>query len=571
MRIIAAVGAMRYDPPTVTETADHFAARSLPVWPLLLLVVLSLTGRMLSFSDLYDNAQPGPIAHMIDITEHGRWQMQREPSGQLATKPPLYPWLGALAVMVTRQTDEWVFKLPVILAFLAATWLVYDLGCRSLGRDVGLLAAVFWVANYHCFKLMYTARTDMIVGAWMIAGLWAVQVQRETWTRNNAEAKSPLGLIAIFWLSIGLGLLTKGPPAAIPLAWLLIAIYADGAWKKCRPAWQLSGLLLAAGIMLAWLLPAIDAHPQWLTNINREVIERTTGTGSGAHRHTPAMAIPAYFLGRFAPWSVLCVLALIYFRGWPIEFRNKVRWAIGWTALVLIIFMIPRGKRADYIVPAYAGGAVLAAAAVEHARRSSGLMIGIFLGGVGIAGIAGFFVALLNLPQPISIGPAGIVIEPVAARVVMITFGVVALAGGALTLAWPRPPQYLPKALAASLAVVGLLGIYQTAYSPAAKSRAGESIRLVADLAVEEHQREDLPMVFLDVNKLPVQALANNNDMATETSIDDADYGAVLVISERAWLPVADRFMGRSQVLVRTDVLPESRIRMLLIRIDQRH
>ncbi len=533
---------------------------SVRLWPLGLLLLLSLAARVGSFSDLYDNAQPGPIAHIIDIVEHGRWLMQREPSGELATKPPLYPWLGAISVHVIGRTDEWVFKLPIVLSFLVATWFVFDLGRQALGASGGLMAAVLWVANYHAFKLMYTARTDMLATCFVIAALWCVQKLRLTYDRR--------GLIAGFWLCVGLALLTKGPPALLAVAWLAIALWQDRAWKRCRPAWQIGGLIVAAAMFLAWLGPVIDAYPQWLDNINREVVERTTGAGSGAHRHTPFYHVPLFFLGRFAPWSVLCVLAVFTFRAWPTALRDKVRWAWWWIGLVLIVFMIPKGKRADYIVPAYAGGAVLAAAMIEYARAHATrqhLWVGTILGGVGVAGIASAIAAGLHLPGPIQVDPDGAVIESIVARIVMIAAGALALIAGGVNLAMADRDQYAAKAIAASFVVIGLLGVYQTGFAPAAQSRAGDYINHVAERAADL----DLPMVFVDVGKTPVQALLRNNDMMAESSIDQANAGVALIISERAWRSHRDRLHDRSQVLVRTPRLPESETALLLVRVDR--
>ena len=72
---------------------------------LVVLIVLLLAVRMLAPSDVYDNAQPGPMAHTIDVAVNGQWLMQREPSGELATKPPMYPWLAAMGVIATGLTD----------------------------------------------------------------------------------------------------------------------------------------------------------------------------------------------------------------------------------------------------------------------------------------------------------------------------------------------------------------------------------------------------------------------------------------------------------------------------------
>jgi 4-amino-4-deoxy-L-arabinose transferase-like glycosyltransferase len=379
----------------------------------LLCIALSLALRIAAPSDIYDNDQPGPIAHIVDVAVNDQWLMQRQPSGQLATKPPMYPWLGGLAVKAIGLFDEWVFKLPIIVAFLVTTGLIFDLARRELGATLACVAAAFWVANYHVFKLMYTARTDMLLTMWIVLGLWCVQRMRVHW-RRDVGSLIPVLLIVVFWLSIAAGALTKGPAAIIPMLWLILWIAVDRAWLRCRPALQVVGLALAAALALAWLIPVLRAYPEWRDNMNREVAERIAGTGSGEKRDTSMLAIPAYFFARFAPWSVLAALGAfeVFRKGtgrWWERLRHPLVWCVAWVLLVLIIFMIPQGRRADYILPAYAGGAILAAWVVGEAARERG-------------------------------------------------------------------PWVLALAAAAVLGVTFALGVYQINYSPAAKTGAGERI-----------------------------------------------------------------------------------------------
>jgi len=534
-----------------------------------LLIVLRVGG----FSDLYDNAQPGPIAHTIDITVNGQWLMQREPSGETATKPPLYPWITAICVKVIGRTDEWVFKLPIIVSFLGMTWLVWDLARRSLGTPWGCVAAAFWIANAHVFKLAYTARTDMMLTLWIVLGVWSEQLQREHWAPEAPVRRGrSLGLIAVFWLSVGLGLLTKGPPALLSVAWLVGVIAWDRAWKRCRMAWQVIGLLAASGMMAAWLVPALRAYPSWQDNIRREVTERITGEGSGSRRHTPLLAMPAYFLGRFFPWSVLCVIGAITWR--KLLKGRGIGWTFGWIALVIGVFMIPKGKRADYILPSYAAGAVLAAAMVQASVRAGGRLsklIGVLLGTTGLAAIVGPLVVLwLNgMPESVTLSPLEAEVPITIACGVIVVSGLTALAGAGLVLAWAEPESYATKSIAASLAILGILGIYQNTLSPAAESRAGDYIRGIVDEVRELHNAHPTrPIVFHDVGKTPIQALLNNNDMERADKLNDVVGGSILVTSLRAWERNQDMLIDRARLVMQTPELPESETAVILAVID---
>jgi 4-amino-4-deoxy-L-arabinose transferase-like glycosyltransferase len=470
---------------------------------LLLCIVLSLTLRIAAPSDIYDNDQPGPIAHIVDVAVNDQWLMQRQPSGRLATKPPMYPWLGGLAVKAIGRYDEWVFKLPIILAFLVTTGLILDLARRELGLTLGCLAAMFWVANYHVFKLMYTARTDMLVTMWIVLGLWCVQRVRDHW-RQDAVSGVPIYLIAIFWLSVAAGLLTKGPPAFLPAVWLVMCIVIDRAWLRSRPVLQIVGLVAAGGLALAWLVPALRAYPEWIENINREVADRVAGTGSGSDRgQSSRFEILAYFFGRFAPWGVLAVLACVEIwrkgtGGWRQRLRHPLVWCVAWTALVLVVFMIPAGRRADYILPAYAGAAILAAWVVGEAVGERGRWV--------------------------------------------------------LALA---------RFVALTLAVA--LGVYQISFSAAAKTRAGEHLHQLVRQA--KRLSFGRPIAVYRAGYTPVQALLGRNDLMDSSALARLESGGVLITSEAAWEAVEERFADRATILSETPKLPESNVTLLLIDI----
>ena len=552
-------------------------------WPLVTLAVLLvvlIVGRMSAPSDVYDNAQPGPLAYTIDVAVNGQWLMQREPSGELATKPPMYPWLAALGVMATGQTAGWVFKLPSLMAFIVLTGLVFDLGRRSLGSYGGVVAAALWASQYHAFKLMYTARPDMLLTMFVALGLWSVQIQRGRWcvtATGGAEQRPKVPwLIVVFWLAVAGGMLTKGPPALLAVAWLLFAVVSDRAWRRCRPYWQVAGLILAAALILAWLVPVMRAYPQWSSTMSREVVERAVGVGSGAHRHTPRLAVPAYFLSRFAPWSALCVLAAVTFRRWRPELRlaaspTNVRWALWWIALVLVVFLIPRGKRADYILPAYVGGAVLAAAMIEQviaANKRAAATVGFLLGASGVGGV-GVFVAtwVVPVPQILTFEPQGVTLPAYGGRVALVACGFLILGAAVTDLLLRRRRQFMAKTLAATLVVAGVLGAYQRTYSRAVETRGGDYVHAIGQQARAVRDAEHLPLLFHDVDKTPVEALLGSNRVGDESFLQAAATGAVLIISERAWQEHSARFGSSAEIIMRAPQIPEAAFSLLLVRI----
>jgi 4-amino-4-deoxy-L-arabinose transferase-like glycosyltransferase len=329
-------------------------------------VVLLFAAAMLGLriagpSDIDDNDQPGPLSHIVDVAVNGQMLMQHDPAGRAATKPPMYPWLGAAGVWLTGATDEWVLKLPLLTATVVITLVVFDLARRKAGSWAAAIAAVAWLTNFHVLKLSYTARTDMLVGMWIAVALWCVELQRQGWNRRALAdgRRSSLWLIGLFWLCVAGGALTKGPPVALAIIWLVGAVaMARHRWAS-RPAWQLAGLIGAVGLVLAWAWPTIALHPDYLATIQAEVVDRTTGQGTGGHRNTMMLAVPLYFVRSFAPWSIpaaaVMVAAVVWLarslswrrtnrvralRAWAV--MRQIGWPAWWMLLVIVFFAIRR-------------------------------------------------------------------------------------------------------------------------------------------------------------------------------------------------------------------------------------
>ncbi len=528
------------------------------------LFLFALAARTMSPSDIFDNDQAGPISHIADVAFNDHWLMQRTPNGWLATKPPMFPWLGALAVRATGRTQEWSFKLPVVIAFAVIALVVFDWGRRAAGMAVATVAAAAWIASYHVFKLMYTARTDMLLAMWITLALWSVQRQRGMWqaaSKGPPKAISPhqIALILMFALAVGAGLLTKGPPALIPVAWLIGVIAYDRAWRRCRPVWQVLGILLAVALFLAWLVPVLRTYPQWADNMHAEVVERVTGTGSGAKRRSPLLAMPAYFLARFQPWSVLFVAAAVFWWSKRRQSNGVLPWwPLLWVALILLIFTIPRGKRADYVLPAYPAAALLVACFIGHAQLQGGwhrFVVHVVVGGVAIAGIA-CAVACPWLPRPPSVPlQPGATAGAVVWNPAFVKFG----CGAAVLIAAPvalwlvHRRRYVGGAMACCFVLIAVLGIYQSTLSRAAKTRRGDAIIALAQTARATSRREGVEVVCYGTASKRFAALLGSNRLATDVSLQSVDRGAVLLIGEEDWQRHEERFDGRASVIMRSD------------------
>lgn len=338
-------------------------------------VILTLAARMLGPGDLYDQTQPKTVSYTTDIVANSHWLLPIERGEFPATKPPLYNWFAAPLVALIGTSSELAHKFPSVLAFLTCWVVIVRLG-RGLDDDprgtLGWLAGIAFAVNYTMFKLAWLARPDMLLTLWLLLGWVSVT---SLLVAEEEDRRSRFGRQFLFWLSVGLAALTKGPAAlAIVFYALVAARLLVGSWRAVGRLGWWWGLPLALAMAAAWLFAAWQINPRHFQQVlwHDEIYGRITGTGpegprtglTGWVQTLPNM--PLYFLVRFLPWSVPAVLGLLAIWLDRASIRRSIagRWRYGSMLLIVLVvalFTLSAGKRADYIAIAYAPGALIAA------------------------------------------------------------------------------------------------------------------------------------------------------------------------------------------------------------------
>ncbi len=349
----------------------------------------SIAARVLGPSDMWDQRQPRTVSYTTDIIVNGgdHWILPVEQGEYPATKPPLYNWLAVPMVKVLGFSSDLAHKSPSVIA-LCLCWLaVVRLGRfldAAQGQTVGWLAGLMLAANYTTFKLGYLARPDMLLTLWLLLG-WLAATALLTSPPDVLRAPKARALRLAFWLCVALAGLTKGPPAIIlPLYALLAARGLRGSWRAAAVFGWSWGLPLSLGLFGSWIwgVYRIDAQHLIDTLWFEEFFGRVTGLGSEGNVRGPVeffrriLHMPLYYLSRFAPWSILSILAMValWSRGaagtdnrsryWQEIGHGAGAWLHAAAILVVLIvalFTLSTGKRADYIAAAIPPGSLLAA------------------------------------------------------------------------------------------------------------------------------------------------------------------------------------------------------------------
>src|SRR5262249_28602186 len=141
---------------------------------------------------------------------------------------------------------ELALRLPSSLAALLGLLVVFLLGRGLFGRRTGALAAVVLATTYGFFMEARWAHPDMLWTLWLLLACLAFH-------RAYASGGSARWL-ALFYLSIGLAVLTKGPHGIlIPLLAVLVFLSSTGGLRFLKRMGWIWGVPLTLAPVGLWI------------------------------------------------------------------------------------------------------------------------------------------------------------------------------------------------------------------------------------------------------------------------------------------------------------------------------
>jgi hypothetical protein len=359
-------GSTHYEPAfTVRNAALLLVALWLVLW-----IVRLAVGDDLAIRD-----QERQCAYILDAWSNGRWLTQTDFFADIASKPPLYNWLGAAAVAVAGP-GYLAFTMPTALATLLLTLLAWHWARQLWGPGVGLIAGILVLLPTVGPKMVAYVRPD---GLFTLTIALTAYAWWRHWERGGGWWWP--------WLAAALGALTKGPLGLLlgsygllAAAWQRDPAAADGgsgsaggdrrSLSRMWPAGLAIYLLLAGG----WFLWAWSIWGQPL--IDRMIFRELVGAAVASYDSTGGIAsqfwkAPLYLLWRTLPWCVFTVLALSRVFRQPEQqpsLRRAERFLACWLLAGVATFSLGSHQRGDLIWPLVLPAAMLAAR--EIGRRA---------------------------------------------------------------------------------------------------------------------------------------------------------------------------------------------------------
>lgn len=359
-------------------------------------------------------------------------------------KPAGIYWLQVVAVTATGMDAPpiWAYRLPSLLAAIAAVLLTARIAADLAGARAGLVAGLLFAGVFSLGMEARLAKTDAVLLLTVLAAQWAVL---RVWLRARQGALAPGGLAVFlaFWVAIAAGILVKGPVGlmvvALTLAALAVGMRRAGWMLALRP---LPGLALAAALVLPWYV-AITLRSDgafWEASLGADMLAKVQ-SGQENHGAPPGTYLLLVWL-TFFPASAALALALPAL--WRARREAAVVFAAAWVLPAWLVFEATPTKLTHYVLPLYPALAIAVAAVWDRVVAApQRVWHGLAFGAVVVLAAA-FLLALGAYAGTLGPAPWG----AVAGSLAVLAFGAM--------LALRALARQLPLAAALGIAVMGL-------------------------------------------------------------------------------------------------------------------
>ena len=346
-----------------------------------------------------------------EMLESGDWIVPTYNGEPRLQKTPLNYWLVAISSVIFGGTDEFSGRLPSVLLAVLSTGAILFFVSEWSGFRAAVLAALIWSTSFGFVRYGRSARPEM-----SLACFAAIAMMSFYSGATAANRRKQIICMGVFWVSLGLAMLAKGP-APLPLVGVPLFLYIvlGRRWKLMGKVLPIVGTIIFLAIVLPWPILVVnrlaEAAGETYTFAfwKSESVSRFMGTHDSGGK--PVYYYLPYMFEFMLPWAAFVVMAMAapFYKVWGAK-RRVMLYVWLWFAGDIAIMSASGGKRMHYVFPAMPAMAILAGIILEDviftrcaytARFARNLLL--VHAGAGIAaavGLAGY-----ALSRPITLQP----------------------------------------------------------------------------------------------------------------------------------------------------------------------
>lgn len=314
---------------------------------------------------LMDRDEPRFAHATVEMMQRGSWAIPYFNEEYRFDKPPLtYWWMAAHYQLF--GVNELAARLHSVVSVYLIALVLAAFGTRMAGARAGLLAGFAWVTSLQVIVHGRLCVADMPMVLFVTLSSWALY---ELLTPEEGPVARLQSWRWVFYVSMGLGFLAKGPIAwFVPILTLLLWRYG---FQQGRPLpWKRLGLwpgaLIALLITAAWGVPALMAThgDYWRSGIGEHVVKRGTDIFNG-RIFIPGLYFATAFLSLF-PWIGFII---------PLWRNLRAHWSpqnaflVSWLVAPQVIFFFYATQLPHYPMPGFPAFSLLVAMFLTGSNR----------------------------------------------------------------------------------------------------------------------------------------------------------------------------------------------------------
>lgn len=269
-------------------------------------------------------------------------------------KPPLFFWLQAIAMNIFG-VGEFAARFPNAFLGVVVLPFLYISGKFLIDRKFGYLWALSWFGSILPFMYFKSGIIDPFFNFFIFNGLFFLihYIWRKNSYRDLYFSKSAGTYLWLGGISVGLGILTKGPVAYLIVFLTLVLYWIFSRFRKTLSFWAFVKFsFIALFVFLLWFgVDVIFNGPQFLIEFTIRQWELLTTSDAG-HKGFPGYHLVVLLLGCF-PASIFALRGLGVFSHLSFHVRDFQKWMITLLLVIVVLFSLVGTKIVHYSSMAY--------------------------------------------------------------------------------------------------------------------------------------------------------------------------------------------------------------------------
>lgn len=478
-----------------------------PVPLFLLAAVLLLAGSWFSPLDRNQEARVLETAREMHGQPLHDWLIPRCNGQVRLQKPPLCYWMAAGSYQIFG-VSVFAGRLPFIACSLGLLLLTRRIANHLFDARVAAYAMAAMLATLHLQRYGKLAETDVPAAFFATLAIDAI---------FRAASSGRLGWHVLSGLGIGLSVLAKGPPALLPVIFLVAYVVYTRNWRL-GANWLLVAAPVATLVALPWFL-YIRYSPESVI-VRQEIQALVAATRHPGRFHD----IPGYVVRGALPWSGFLVLAIGACFNHLRTNRGLATVGLWWLSFLLPLLLLPQ-KQDHYAIPLLPASMMLVAWVLDRALEPEDEALRSVAMWFLVAVAVGMFAAVaIPLVSPLRAGRMPRTSDGVTAAVFV---------AGAAVIVWRHRRGGMTAAIVGMLAVAPVaLATLVNYWSPSRTVTTFDDVSRRIEAAHDDgpyafHPAENLRLVFHMQRVIPA---ARTEDQLRDMLAATPD---LLVISEQ--------------------------------------